>query len=428
MEKNLIKNYLSFFYFGSALLGALVGAYFKFPPMFILVAIIPVVLFKNTRLSLFLAFFIMANLLVVKDVNIKDTQFVGVVKNVQEDSCIVKLKYYNGSEWEPLGFDVRIYKRELPGTIVYFIGELRKTSSYPRYYAKTSIYATSTNFDSITLKIYNSFERFRKFTNTIDPFYQNIFGNQSRDEIFIKSGLFHIFCVSGMHVSILYLFSSYLVSLITYRKTYRIIMSLMFPTIFVIGSGMNLPSIRALIMLYFSALFQLLDYKINPINTVSITGLIMVLTNPEIVYSLSFYMTFFATIGVLSAVNNLTANIGGFLGSAPYVSLISSVNPFSIIATPIVSWPVQIIMFGLSISYMLYILKLEFLSVFILNALLPFSWFIQIVAYIFSKFPTMPQHIVISVAFSATFVIYLAIMQEIRETKSTKATESKENI
>lgn len=409
MKNTLIRNYLSFFYFGSAVLGSLVGAYFKFPPLFVLV---PLFFFKKPRFALFLTFFIASNLLVIKEVDIKGVQFVGIVKSVQENSCVAKLKYYNGNEWIPLGFDVKIYKRESPGTIIYFIGDLRKSSSYPRYYAKTTVYATSLNYESFTYKIYNSFEEFRKFTNTIDPFYQNIFGNQSRDEFFIKSGLFHIFCVSGMHVSILYLFSSYLVSLITYRKVYRILLSLLFPTIFVIGSGMNIPSIRALTMLFLSAFFQLADYKINAINVVSITGLFMILSNPEIVFSLSFYMTFFATIGVLSASNGLIANVGGFLGSAPYISLIGNVNPFSIVATPIVSWPVQMVMFGLSISYMLFITKLEYLSAFILYLLIPFSWFIQMIAYIFSKLPSVPQHMIISISFALTFIIYLAIMQD----------------
>lgn len=414
MDSRFSKSYLSFFYFGSAVLGALVGTLYKFPPLLILLPIFVFSILKNTRLSLFIAIFIFTNLVVINDVEIKDAQFVGIVKSVQEGSSTVGLKYYDGNKWRNLGFDVRIYKEEKIGTIVYFIGELKKTNSYPRYYAKTTLYATSTNYSPVSL-VYNTFESFRAFSATVNPFYQNLFGNQTKDEYFIKSGLFHIFCVSGIHVSILYLFSYYIVSLFTYRKLLRKTFSLIFPTIFVIGSGMNVPSIRALLMLLFSSIFLIIDYKINPINTVSLVGLFMVLFNPEIVFSLSFYMTFFATIGVLSATNNLFANIGGFLGSAPYVSLISPVNAFSILATLIVSFPVQIVMFGLTISYIFFIVKLPFLSSFILYALLPFSWFIQLIAYTFSKFPLIPQSIVITIAFSLTYIIYLALMQEFQK-------------
>ncbi len=412
-----VTQYLSFFYFGSAILGALVGTIYKFPPLFIIFSIIPTALFKKPRLSLFILFFLITNLLVVKDVQIKKAQFVGTIKSVQEGSSVVEPKFYDGEKWRNLGFDVRLYKEEKIGTIVYFIGDLRKTTSYPSYYAKTTFYATATNYTSLSSKIYESFENFRNFSSKVDPFFQNLFGSNSRDENFIKSGLFHIFCVSGMHVSILYLFSTYVVSFFTYRKKLKLILSLLFPTIFVIGSGMNLPSIRALIMLYMASIFKLLDIKINPINTVSLVGLAMVIVNPEIVFSLSFYMTFFATIGVLFSTNYLLSNVGGFLGSAPYVALIGQVNPFSIFATLIVSFPVQIVMFGLTISYILYVLKLNLLSALVLYILLPFAQFVELVAWFFSKFPTLPQHIVISIAFGLTFVIYLAIVQQIDNNK-----------
>lgn len=410
------KNYLSFFYFGSAVLGAIVGTYVKFPLLFIFLPIFVLVLTKKPRLSLFIALFIISNLSIVSEVKMKNVQFVGTIKNVQADSSIASLRFYDGIRWRRLWFDVKLYKKEKVGTIVYFIGELIKTNSYPKYYAKTTFYATATNYTPTSL-IYESFESFRSFIAKVDPFYQNLFGNQTRDENFVKSGLYHIFCVSGMHVSLLYLFSYYLASLITYQKIIKIILSLIFPTIFVIGSGMNLPSQRALWMLMLSSIFNIFDYKVRPINTVSLVGLFLVLVNPEIVLSLSFYMTFFSTIGVLSATNNFFANIGGFLGSAPYVSLISSTNVFSIIATILVSVPVQIIMFCLSIAYVLYVMKLHILSMFLLYSILPFAQFVKVIANTFSKFPLIPQHIIVSIAFSITFIIYLAIMQEYQSKK-----------
>lgn len=152
-----------------------------------------------------------------------------------------------------------------------------------------------------------------------------------------------------MHVSLLYIFSLSLAGLFTYKKIPKILIALIFPTIFVIGSGMNIPSIRALLMIYLWTLLRVLDIKINPINLVSLVGIAMVLSEPGIALSLSFYMTFFATLGVFASTNNITANIGGFLGSSPFVALIGSVNPFSIIATMLVSFPVEIVMFGLTL-------------------------------------------------------------------------------
>jgi competence protein ComEC len=402
--------YISFFYFGSALLGALVGTYFKFPLFFLLVPLL-LGIYKKPRLALAILFFLLSNFQIVNNATLKG-EFVGTIKTVQDGSSVAEVSYFDGVSWKRLNFDVLIYKEESLGTIVYFTGELRKRSSYPLFYAKMEYCATATNYSSPMYAIYKNFEEFRSYTERIDSFYKNLFGNSSRDEDFVNSGLFHIFCVSGMHVSILYLLTTYLVNLFVYKKLYRIVLSLVFPTAFVIGSGMNIPSLRALIMLYTLSIFQILDYKVNPVNIVSIVGTGMIISNPEIAFSLSFYMTFFSTIGVLISSNNLLANVGGFLGSSPYVSMINPINPFSIIATVLVSIPVEIILFGLTISYLFYTIHIYYLSDFILSALLPFVWFVRIIAHLFANFPKIPQHPIVTIAFALTFIVYIGIILE----------------
>jgi len=411
-------SFTSFYYFGGAIIGALVGTRLKFP-LFFLVFPVVLALFKRPKLGLFVLVLMLSNITLVNNLEFptKNMEFVGTVKMVQNGSSILQLSFFDGEKWRRLGVDVLIYKEEPLGTIVYFVGELRKRSSYPIYYAKTDYYVTANNYESFISSVFAQFEKFRKFSTYVEPFYQNLFGNSSRDENFIKSGLFHIFCVSGMHVSLLYLFTSYIVGILTYRKGLRTVFSLFLPTVFVIGSGMGLPSLRALIMLYVAGLLRILDYKINAVNVVSLVGTGMVLANPEIVFSLSFYMTFFATIGVLISENNLLSNIGGFLGSAPYVSLMSPVNPFSIIATILVSIPVQVLLFGLTISYLLFTLKLYYLSVLLLYALKPFSWFIETVAIVFAKLPLIPQHPVVTFAFAMSFITYIGLVFESKKQK-----------
>ncbi|MGQ9856885.1 MAG: ComEC/Rec2 family competence protein [Fervidobacterium sp.] len=387
------------------------GAYYKFPLFFLA---IPLLFFKKPRVGLALLIFFVTNIAFVGNAPLStdSTEFVGVVKSVQNNSSVLKLSYFDGVKWRNLGFDVLLYNEEKIDTIVYFKGELRRRNSYPFYYAKPTYLATATNYDSLKYRIYNHFEAFRSFVSKVNPFYENLFGSSARDEDFIKSGLYHIFCVSGMHVSLLYLFTFSIIKVTTYRKALRITLSILFPTIFVIGSGMNLPAIRALTMLILSSFFRLTDYRTSPINIVSIVGTAMIITNPEIVYSLSFYMTFFATVGVLICDNKFLTNIGGFLGSTPYVSLINPVNPFSILGTIIVSIPVQVIMFGLTISYLLFTLKIYYLSRFILYALQPFAWFTKTTAQILAKMPSIPQHPSMTIAFAITYVIFIAIVTE----------------
>lgn len=394
------------------------GTYFKFPPLLLL---IPILFYKRPRVALFVFFFLLANILTVPTVELKDTEFVGSVKAVNSGSSVLKLSYFDGKKWNGLDFDINVYSEEPLGTIVYAKGELRKTTTYPRYYLKPTFYATTTNYSSLSNKTYLQFDSFRTFANDIDPFYQNLFGKSARDDEFVKSGLYHIFCVSGMHVSLLYIFSLSLIGLFTYRKIPKMLIALIFPTVFVIGSGMNVPSMRALLMIYLSTLLKMLDIKIDPINLVSLVGMAMVISEPGVALSLSFYMTFFATLGVFVSTNNLTANIGGFLGSSPFVALIGTVNPFSIIATILVSFPVEIVMFGLTVSYIFYTIKINFLASLVLYGLQPFSWFTKFIARIFAQLPSLPNHFVISLAFATTFAIYL-MWSEYEKSNAEKTT------
>ncbi|ODN30968.1 competence protein ComEC [Fervidobacterium thailandense] len=394
------------------------GTAVRFPPYCLLATF---ALYKRPKVALFLFFLFFANLVLVTNSPlevVKNVEFVGTVKSVQGESSILSLSYYDGRRWRKLGFDVRLYERLDVGTIVYLKGELRRAKSYPVFYVKPRVIVKVKNYVSLRSKIFETFQRFRDFSREVEPFYPSLFGDASRDESFVKSGLFHIFCVSGMHVSMLYVISDKLISLLIYRRNARLILPLIFPTVFVVGSGLNVPAVRALLMIYVSVLFKLVDVKVNPVNVVSLTGLFMVLFNPEIVFSLSFYMTFLATLGVLvyeGKFKNIVSGLGGFLGSAPFVSLISDVNVFSPIATLIVGFPVQIIMFGLTSAFATFVLQLHALAKLILKALLPFVWFVRFIASLFSRLPLLPSHWIIAIAFGFTFGVYISLTEELEK-------------
>lgn len=411
-------RYLTFYYFSASVIGALVGTVVRFPPYCLLAAIS---LYKKPKVALFLFFFFLSNLILITNShleNVKNVEFVGTVKSVQDESSILSLSYYDGKRWRKLGYDVRLYERLDVGTIVYLKGELKRTRSYPVFYVKPDVIVKVRNYVSLKSKIFEAFRKFRNFSREVEPFYPSLFGEASRDEFFVKSGLFHIFCVSGMHVSMLYVISGKFVSFLVHRRSARLILPLILPTIFVLGSGLNIPAVRALAMIYVSALFKLIDVKINPVNVVSLTGLFMVLFNPEIVLSLSFYMTFLATLGVLiyeGKFKSFLSGLGGFLGSAPFVSLVSGVNVLSPIATIIVSFPVQAIMFGLTLSFLSFVLSFHSLSKLLLYALLPFVWFVRFMASLFSKLPLLPSHWVIALTFGFTFGIYIMLTEELEK-------------
>ncbi|MDK2901040.1 MAG: competence protein ComEC, partial [Thermosipho sp. (in: thermotogales)] len=154
-------------------------------------------------------------------------------------------------------------------------------------------------------------------------------------------------------------------------------------------------------------LFEKLIPKMSKIDILSIVGLLFLFFQPFLAYSLSFYMTFFSTFGILSVENNKLKPLAAFLGCAPFLSLFSNVNIFSIIGTFVLIIPFQIILTSLMIAYFFYILNFSLVVDFILKINLPITKFIEFISVIFSRFPKIHGGIITYFLFSVLFFAFL---------------------
>ncbi len=397
---------MTFYYFAGALFGALVGTKISFPLFTIVTPIIIYYLTKKPKIALIVLFFLGANYLSNITVDLKDVEFVGKVVSTQTKSSVLEGKVSLDGPWEKLPRKVLIWKEEPVGAIVYAKGDIYKQAGYPQLVIKPTFYATSTDFN-IMHKIYSTSESYRKELSKYDKTLASLFGGKGGDDTFKESGLYHIFCVSGMHVSILFGLSYYLTGLLIYKKRIRLPISLIFPTVFVIASGVNIPSLRALFMIYIATFFKILDIKVHPINSLSLVGLVLLLNEPSLVFSASFYMSFFSTLGVLSSTHKYTAGIGGFLGSAPFISTFSSVNLFSPLGTFLVSPLVSASLYLSVIGFFFYTLNLSFLSDFVLRFASLSTFLINKVAQLIAPLPKMPSSVY---TFSILIIAFFAFL------------------
>ncbi len=398
---------MTFYYFAGALLGALVGTKISFPLFTIVTPIIVYYLTKRPKIALIVLFFLGANYLSNVTVDLKDVEFVGKVVSTQTKSSVLKGKVFIDGRWEKLPRKVLIWKEEPVGAIVYAKGYIYKQNGYPQLVIKPTFYATSTDFN-IMYEIYSISENYRKELSKYDKTLVSLFGGREREDVFKESGLYHIFCVSGMHVSILFGLSYYLTGLLVYKKRIRLLISLIFPTAFVIASGISIVSVRALLMIYAATMFKMLDIKVHPINSLSFVGLVLLLNEPSLFFSASFYMSFFSTLGVLSATHKYTAGIGGFLGSAPFISTFSSVNLFSPLGTFLVSPFVSISLYLSVIGFSFYVLNLNFLTDFVLRFANFFAFLINKVAQLIAPLPKLPSNVYSFCILVVAFFIFLA--------------------
>lgn len=114
-----------------------------------------------------------------------------------------------------------------------------------------------------------------------------------------KTGLYHLFAISGAHIAIVtfLFFSLFKLVRIPQRTSYGILIAcLVFYTLLVEGS----PSVlRAVIMTLCFLTGKLLWKDVHLINTISLSAFILLVANPFSLFDLGFQLTFAATLAII---------------------------------------------------------------------------------------------------------------------------------
>lgn len=253
------------------------------------------------------------------------------------------------------------------------------------------------------------------------------FDKTTRDQ-FARTGLMHIVAASGTNVSIvggaIYLS---LLGIIGRRKA--IIFSILGIGIYAILSGLS-PSIqRAAVMGMITYFALFLGRQTYALWGLGITGFLLILINPYIVFDIGFQLSFMATLGILlldPVLKRATLLSKGILKEdlsitlAAYISLFplllyhfQTFTPFSLFANILVLWtiPIVTILGGLGA---LIILFSNFFAVPVLWLVYPLLHYILIVSGFFSNiFPafTISQQIPLLFVLGYYFILLSIILK-----------------
>lgn len=255
------------------------------------------------------------------------------------------------------------------------------------------------------------------------------FDKTTKDQ-FARTGLMHIVAASGTNVSIvggaIYLS---LLGVIGRRKA--IIFSILGIGLYAILSGLS-PSIqRAAVMGIITYLALFLGRQTYALWGLGITGFLLILINPYIVFDIGFQLSFMATLGILlldPLLKKVTLLSKGILKEdfsitlAAYISLFplllyhfQTFTPFSLFANILVLWtiPIVTVLGGLGA---LIILVSNFLAVPVLWVVYPLLHYILIVSKFFSNFfPTFTNNQQIPLLFVlGYYFILLSIILKLR--------------
>lgn len=122
--------------------------------------------------------------------------------------------------------------------------------------------------------------------------------SKSLRDVYQRTGVSHILALSGMHLGIIYM----LLTLLLPRRRYEVLRQVVLLAAiwaYVIMVGMAPSLMRAAMMITVYALTHLLNRSGQPLNTLSLAAIILMVADPQCVYDIGFQLSFMAVLFIL---------------------------------------------------------------------------------------------------------------------------------
>ena len=147
----------------------------------------------------------------------------------------------------------------------------------------------------------------RNLTDNMHEQYKRIFASlffgcrqglsYSSKQQYIKSGIIHIFAISGLHVGLLALNLFLIFFFLPCRIKYLIVCAVLFT--YVTATGLQASALRAFLMIFLWSLHRIYLKSISPLNSLFIAAMLSLLINPMNILSTGFHYSFTVTAFLL---------------------------------------------------------------------------------------------------------------------------------
>ena len=116
---------------------------------------------------------------------------------------------------------------------------------------------------------------------------------------FRRTGVAHILAVSGLHVGIIYLFISFILSRLKVKKVLSWIICTVFLIAYAVICSLSVSIIRATFMITFLGGYGLLNKRSDSLNTLALSALVLILFNPYVIFSISFQLSYTVVLFII---------------------------------------------------------------------------------------------------------------------------------
>lgn len=130
-----------------------------------------------------------------------------------------------------------------------------------------------------------------------------LFGQKELDEgvrdDFVRSGIAHILAVSGLHVGIVVGLTRYLSKVLRLNRVLDASLLTIILTCYIIMTGAAASVLRASMMAWIYLLSNFFNKKYDGISALSLSGFIILIPNPLLLFSASFQLSFLAALSII---------------------------------------------------------------------------------------------------------------------------------
>ncbi len=119
---------------------------------------------------------------------------------------------------------------------------------------------------------------------------------------YVAAGSMHILCVSGMHVGIIYLLASFLLSFLNrkkWQKTLKQVLLLVLIWFYVLIAGLSPSILRSALMISLVIIGEIIHRKGFIINSIAASAFILLCVNPNNLFEIGFLLSYSAVIGIV---------------------------------------------------------------------------------------------------------------------------------
>ncbi len=154
-------------------------------------------------------------------------------------------------------------------------------------------------------------------------------------ELYIKAGINHILCVSGLHISIFMLFIHFFVEKCLKKgKRSAALITIVFCMGFLVFTGFSPSSVRAVIMISVALFGRVIYRKSDMLNNLAIAAIVILLFQPLYLWNAGFQLSFITVIGIWMGLQQVSKEKGmqGKIKQSFILSLYASLFSYPIVA------------------------------------------------------------------------------------------------